>query len=328
MGTYNEKFENLAKSVYTKIMEVATQQVPITAQQQVPAQQPVAQQAAPEQPVGQTAIDQTIGAEQSAQEVPVETQGAEVGGDEAIGAEETQEIGDEIGMSEIQEMAGQLAQMLREFKASNPEESVEAAKFAAGMVVAAAIDGMKYKERKDILKKIKAGDFNYGEDGQSEVEQKDIEQPAEGEGVVTERLRKDNKEESELRKDLKPKEKKNRRSEKSPFSGINESGATVDYNTNVDTPDKIDTAKAAASNAGEQDIVVNPTNPNVKSTGLQVSGDTTMTAVDNARKGVATKLTAESVIFKKSQFDQIRLKENKTKYYRFTKSQLLEAMRG
>ena len=34
MGTYNEKFENLAKSVYTKIMEVAAQQDPMAAQQQ------------------------------------------------------------------------------------------------------------------------------------------------------------------------------------------------------------------------------------------------------------------------------------------------------
>jgi hypothetical protein len=75
--------------------------------------------------------------------------------------------------------------MLRDFKESNPDEFTEAAKFAAGMVVSAAVKGLKYRDRKDILKKIKAGETEQAEGEETSQEAQPAEQP---EQMVAERL--------------------------------------------------------------------------------------------------------------------------------------------
>ena len=66
----------------------------------------------------------------------------------------------EGGKDGIQQMAGQLSQMIRDYNSEQPQPDVETNKFAAGMVIAAAIKDLDEKDRKDILKKLKAGEFD------------------------------------------------------------------------------------------------------------------------------------------------------------------------
>lgn len=78
--------------------------------------------------------------------------------------------GEEGGKEGIQQMAGQLSQMIRDYNAEQPQPDAETNKFAAGMVVAAAIKDLDEKDRKDILKKLKAGDYDSAEPSEEPAE--------------------------------------------------------------------------------------------------------------------------------------------------------------
>jgi hypothetical protein len=217
--------------------------------------------------------------------------------------------------------------MLRDFKETNPDEFIEAAKFAAGMVVSAAISGLKYKDRKDILKKVKAGEFNQDSSDESSTEEQPVEQQPEGqEEMVAERLRKDDSRETDDdRKGLNPKEKKNIRSKKSPFSGVNE--AQFDYDYNKSGVSDIDNAANGAWNAGENSLQVNAVGGQYS--GVSLDAKTSAEADSNARNGYSSKINkvAESVKMTKRQLDMIRLSETKTKFVKFSKKQLDEIMK-
>lgn len=64
------------------------------------------------------------------------------------------------GKSEIQQMAGELSQKIRDYNSALQEPDAETNKFAAGMVVSAAIKDLSDDDRKDIVKKLKAGEFD------------------------------------------------------------------------------------------------------------------------------------------------------------------------
>ena len=95
--------------------------------------------------------DDMMGGNEMSDEMPI-NDGMGMEGNEEMSAE-----GDESG--EIQSMAGKLANSLRN------TENVNDKKFAAGMINAAAIEGLSSQDRKDILKKIKSneGDEMIGE---------------------------------------------------------------------------------------------------------------------------------------------------------------------
>ena len=95
--------------------------------------------------------DDMMGGNEMSGEMPI-NDGMGMEGNEEMSAE-----GDESG--EIQSMAGKLANSLRN------TENVNDKKFAAGMINAAAIEGLSSQDRKDILKKIKSneGDEMIGE---------------------------------------------------------------------------------------------------------------------------------------------------------------------
>lgn len=308
METYKEKFDKIAESVYNKIMEVAQQPAP-AAQVAQPAPAALAAPVGPTTPADPSMAVQPAPEQQAAPDV-------EEGGV------------DEVGMSEIQELAGQLAQMLRDFKESNPDEFTEAAKFAAGMVVSAAIKGLKYRDRKDILKKIKAGETEQAEGEEASQEAQPAEQP---EQMVAERLRKDDSRDAEdNRKELKPKEKKNIRSKKSPFSGVNED--TIEVGDNTPNSDVEAAVNKIASTGGTSAILTQ--------TGkTQTSGIKPIKNSDSVTNGM-TDLKSfgtdydvkvpvkESIKLTKRQLEMIRLHESKTKMFRFKKGQLDEAMKG
>lgn len=336
MSKYKDNFDKLANSIYTKLMEV-TQQDPALQAQPVP-QQAVA--AAP-QPQTYPAAGAAMPAETGvATAEPAPATGLEPGAEsaEAQTGDEGAETGetDEVGMSEIQEMAGQLAQMIRDFKESNPDEFVEAAKFAAGMVVSAAISGLKYRDRKDILKKIKAGEFDNGEGEESGAEEQPAEQQPEGqEGMVSERLRKDDsRKDDDKRKGLNPIEKRKKKSPKSPFSGVNEdinNGAiTFDNNTPMSS---IMRQYNQLKNNGANNIMATNINPTATGEQEQGSVDNPEESFTNAQTTgknlvfTKTDATNESIKFTKRQLDMIRLSETKTKFVKFSKKQLDEIMK-
>ena len=343
MSKYKDNFDKLAKSIYTKIIEEAAQQDP-TLQAQAPQQQadPMAGGAAQTDPAAAGAdpaamaapADPTMQADAGATPAPMD--GTETGA-EGQAAQAGEEAGtgetDEVGMSEIQEMAGELAQMLRDFKESNPDEFVEAAKFAAGMVISAAIKGLKYRDRKDILKKVKAGEFS--EEGSEEEgsEEQPIEQQPEGqEEMVAERLRKDDSRcETDKRKGLNPKEKRNIKSKKSPFSGVNEEAPVVQtFKVNSNTPASEYTAnlQAAKSNNAKMasfiNIGDNSNGTNVENSENDITGLQKKVGDGN---NVDVSLTAESVKLTKRQLEMIRLNETKTTFVKFSKKQLDEIMK-
>ena len=55
----------------------------------------------------------------------------------------------------IEQLSGKLSQSLRSYQDGLPKPDAETAKYAAGMVVKAAIDGLDNKDVKDILNKLK-----------------------------------------------------------------------------------------------------------------------------------------------------------------------------
>jgi hypothetical protein len=324
MSKYKDNFDKLANSIYNKLTEAAQQDPTMQAQQ-------------PVDPNAGAVADPTAGAAMqpdasaagvAAADPSVMAAGAE---DPSLQTgDEGQDAGaaDEVGMSEIQEMAGQLAQMLRDFKETNPDEFIEAAKFAAGMVVSAAISGLKYKDRKDILKKVKAGEFNQDSSDESSTEEQQVEQQPEGqEEMVAERLRKDDSRETDDdRKGLNPKEKKNIRSKKSPFSGVNENGVGTYMggdNTTVSDIEKFSQDAAANDNQGVN--IVNP-NGNGKTATVSdpISAQQQLTLGNNVYMGSQAN---ESIKLTKRQLDMIRLSETKTKFVKFSKKQLDEIMK-
>lgn len=343
MSKYKDNFDKLAKSIYTKIIEEAAQQDP-TLQAQATQQQantmaggatqtdPAAAGAAPAAMAAPA--DPTM--QTNAVATPAPMDGTEAGAEgQAAQAGEEGETGevDEVGMSEIQEMAGELAQMLRDFKESNPDEFVEAAKFAAGMVISAAIKGLKYKDRKDILKKVKAGEFSEEEGS----EEQPIEQQPEGqEEMVAERLRKDDSRgETDKRKGLNPKEKRKIKSKKSPFSGVNEDdgNATIQVGDNTPNADAVAAANKIASDGGDS-----VTFEYTGSTGESGNGIKPIKNSSNVSDALANirnfgnkyqykASLGESVMVTKRQLDMIRLNETNTKFVRFSKKQLDEIMK-
>lgn len=76
-----------------------------------------------------------------------------------MGIEGNEEVSGEGDSSEIQSMAGKLANALRSTENTNDK------KFAAGMINAAAVEGLSSKDRKDILKKV---NYNEGDETMSE----------------------------------------------------------------------------------------------------------------------------------------------------------------
>jgi hypothetical protein len=95
--------------------------------------------------------NEMMGGNEMSDEMPMNN-GMGMEGDNEMSAE-----GD--ASSEIQSMAGKLANSLRN------TENVNDKKFAAGMINAAAIEGLSSQDRKDIIKKIKSneGDEMIGE---------------------------------------------------------------------------------------------------------------------------------------------------------------------
>lgn len=153
---YDTLINNILNKVNSKMVELS--------EDAVPQQQPV------QQPQAQPAPQQTVPVQQPAQPMPQQPQAGE---EQPVENEET-------GEKEIQEMAGQLAQLLRDYKKENPGQDIEVSKFAAGMVVAAAIKDMEIEDRKDIIKKLKAGDYDDvdGEEGEEEMpEEQPVEEP-------------------------------------------------------------------------------------------------------------------------------------------------------
>lgn len=72
-------------------------------------------------------------------------------------AEANQGEQEATGKEEIQQLAGKLSQAIRDYNASLPQPDAEVNKFAAGMVISAAVDGLDGKDRKAILKKVTKG---------------------------------------------------------------------------------------------------------------------------------------------------------------------------
>ena len=330
MSKYKDNFDKLANSIYTKLMEATQQDPALQAQPAQPAQQQAV--AAVPQPQDGPAAGAAMPVETGVVTAePTQATGVEPGAEstEAQAGDEVAETGetDEVGMSEIQEMAGQLSQMIRDFKESNPDEFVEAAKFAAGMVVSAAISGLKYRDRKDILKKIKAGEFDKGEGEESGAEEQPAEQQPEGqEGMVSERLRKgDSRKDDEKRKGLNPIEKRKKKSPKSPFSGMNE--AELNYNPNKNNISDIDNAKSGAQNAGESELQVKNA-AGGENSNVILQADSSSDAASKIKDGYSAKLNIpESVRLTKRQLDMVRLSETKTKFVKFSKKQLDEIMK-
>ena len=337
MSKYKDNFDKLANSIYTKLMEVAQQDPALQAQ---PAQQQaVAAAPQPQQQADPAAVAAMPAETGAATAEPAPATGVEPGVEsvEAQAGDEGAETGetDEVGMSEIQEMAGQLAQMIRDFKESNPDEFVEAAKFAAGMVVSAAISGLKYRDRKDILKKIKAGEFDNGEGEESGAEEQPAEQQPEGqEGMVSERLRKDDsRKDDDKRKGLNPIEKRKKKSPKSPFSGVNEED---ENHVNATVPVTASTSDLAqiANNASGKTVTFRPEGVSDPSSAITQTAGNNISKVSDALKNKNsstfqqnTNGIAESVRVTKRQLDMIRLSETKTKYVKFSKKQLDEIMK-
>ena len=79
--------------------------------------------------------------------------------DNEMGIGGNEEVSEEGDSSEIQSMAGKLANALRSTENTNDK------KFAAGMINAAAVEGLSSEDRKDILKKVNS---NEGDETMSE----------------------------------------------------------------------------------------------------------------------------------------------------------------
>ena len=328
MSKYKDNFDRLANSIYNKLIASAQEDNKLMEMvQQAPSmqtQQPGVVAAQPQQvdPNAMTSSGQMAG-----------VQASQPAADNGQG----EEVTDEVGMSEIQEMAGQLAQMIRDFKETNPDEFVEAAKFAAGMVISAAIKGLKYRDRKDILKKVKAGEFNQDGGDESSAEEQPVEQQPEGqEGIVAERLRKDDSRETDDdRKGLNPKEKKNIRSKKSPFSGVNENdgNATIQVGDNTPNADAEAAANKIASDGGDSVTFEYTGSTGESGNGIKPikNSSSVSDALANIRnfgnKYQYKASLGESVKMTKRQLDMIRLSETKTKFVKFSKKQLDEIMK-
>ncbi len=101
----------------------------------------------------------------SQQTMPEQPAGANQGEQEATGKEE------------IQQLAGKLSQAIRNYNASLPQPDAEVNKFAAGMVISAAVDGLDSKDRKAILKKVTKGvEDGDGANAEEEVPQENVAQ--------------------------------------------------------------------------------------------------------------------------------------------------------
>ena len=290
--TYDLLVEKIQNTILDKMNE------DIAPAQAAPAQQPQmpAQPAAP-QPV--------------AQEVPAEQP-----------AEGEQQGVDEVDMSEIQELSGQLAQMLRDFKATQEDGGVEACKFAAGMVVAAAIDGLDYKDRKDILKKLKAGEFNSAEEEPTEepIEAAPAEEPQVAETLLS---RRNDKEDRDLR--MADKKRGNKIRKSSPFtSPVNESdgsATTVDIaKVPGEESSAISNGEQEAEKSGSQLTVIDTLAPNKANNAVEKTIDSrnVSDAISGAKQGFTMRMvdqqqqpvyTAESYIMTKKQLEQVRLHE-------------------
>lgn len=64
----------------------------------------------------------------------------------------------------IEQLSGKLSQSLRSYQQGLPQPDADTAKYAAGMVVKAAIDGLSPKDVKDILNKLNNEDENESDD--------------------------------------------------------------------------------------------------------------------------------------------------------------------
>lgn len=77
----------------------------------------------------------------------------------------------------IEQLSGKLSQSLRKYQEGLPQPDADTAKFAAGMVVKAAIDGLSDEDVKDILDKIKEGDNEEEPKGDENEMTDDFEMP-------------------------------------------------------------------------------------------------------------------------------------------------------
>lgn len=70
----------------------------------------------------------------------------------------------------IEQLSGKLSQSLRSYQKDLVQPDTETAKYAAGMVIKAAIEGLTPKDKKDILSKLDDNEDNVddGEDGENE----------------------------------------------------------------------------------------------------------------------------------------------------------------
>ena len=71
-----------------------------------------------------------------------------------------EENGSEDGgtKEDLQSQAGSLAAALRQYNSESPQPDVETNKYVAGMILSAAIENLSGKDRRDVVKKAKAGE--------------------------------------------------------------------------------------------------------------------------------------------------------------------------
>ena len=68
----------------------------------------------------------------------------------------------------IEQLSGKLSQSLRSYQEGLPKPDAETAKYAAGMVLKAAIEGLSQKDVKDILNKLDDEENEFADDGDDE----------------------------------------------------------------------------------------------------------------------------------------------------------------
>ena len=62
--------------------------------------------------------------------------------------------------NEIQKLSGELSQKIRDYNGAQETPDAETNKFAAGMVISAALEGLSEKDKEDILKKLQSDEKN------------------------------------------------------------------------------------------------------------------------------------------------------------------------
>ena len=80
----------------------------------------------------------------------------------------------------IEQLSGKLSQSLRKYQENLPQPDADTAKFAAGMVIKAALDGLSDDDVKDILNKVKEADTEEPSESSNDNEMND------GEGMQEE----------------------------------------------------------------------------------------------------------------------------------------------